>query len=189
MLKHLTLLTLYCFTSACDGNSSTNSASNTEPVQCPGFSRILGGTFTRTDSTLIWTMELESMPSELTFNRAVVPDNMLDYAWQIDVNADNAGIADLMVSAQHFKEPGKPEKTSNDIVGMIDHDLMKIDVAANQANSIGSFDVTLEGNQFTFSLPIATATELETVTSSAQSTWISMYRYGAVAEFCIDTWP
>lgn len=186
MFKRIALLTSLLCTclSACGGNADSNAT-----YQCPGFTRIVNGTFTRSDKILTWTMELESMPSEFTFNRAAVPDGMLDYAWQINVNADSIGLPELLVTVEHAKSPGESEVTSQDVLAKTQHQLWRIDTAANQARSVAQLDVTLDGKVFTFNVPGDAAPELATVTSPSQSVWQTMYRYGGVTEVCKDTWP
>ena len=40
---------------------------------------------------LWWTLEVEEIPAELTFNQADVPGNFLEYRWAVDIDSDRDG--------------------------------------------------------------------------------------------------
>ena len=138
-------------------------------------------------SHLTWTFELESMPTELILNRAAVPDNYVDYCWQINVDTNSDGRYEGDLSIMHVKEPGAAETKTSDILGSTDHQIWKY--SGDTAQAIGTFEAGIKGNAFTFDVDDTTVTDFASVTSASQSSWVLAYRYGGFADVCTDKWP
>jgi len=127
------------------------------------------------------------MPSEFTFNRTAVLDNQIEYAWEADVDTNSNGQSELKLGIFHFKFPGSTETKSNDVIGFTQHTLWRVqnDISA----SIGTVDVSLAGNTFTFAVDGSLAPELSDVTSVDQSIWKTYYRFDGGTQVCMDEWP
>jgi len=175
---------LALFSHSCGGKPPSGGSDD-----CPGFSKIVSGGFSRVGDHLTWTLELESMPAELVLNRAAVPDNMVDYGWQINVDADVDGIYEVYMSIAHYKMPGAPETRSSDILGNTNHDIFKYSSDADTALPLGTFQAGIEGNAFTFDIDITQISSFSSVASASQSQWTVAYRYGALTRVCTDRWP
>jgi hypothetical protein len=167
---------------ACGGSANSHSA-----MDCPGFSRIVSGGFTRSDTLLTWTVEVESIPSTWTVNRAAVPNNLLEYAWQVNIDSNSDGLYDMAAAIMHFKTSSISEYASRDIIASTQHNLWRR--SGTQMALIGSLDATLDGNVFTLSSSSDAAPELATLSSPEQCQWVTMYLYGSASDACKDTWP
>ena len=167
----------------CGGGESESNG----PAECPGFSRIVSGGFQRTADHLTWTFELESMPSELVLNRPAVPEGMIDYGYQINVDADGDGEYDHALSLAHDKHSGEAEATTTDILGSTDHDVLRF--SGNTGTVVGTFEAGISGNAFTFDLDVSSVPEFASVVSAEQCFWTLVYRFGGLADVCSDRWP
>src|SRR4051812_18009788 len=87
---------------------------------CPKFAHIAAVDFGRTGETLWWTLRVEELPKELTFNQVDVPANFLEYRWAVELDSDRDGAADLRVSIDHFVESGGLPITTADILSETD---------------------------------------------------------------------
>jgi hypothetical protein len=173
---------------ACIGLSAVGCGNkSTATTTCPGFSRIVSGSFARSGHHLKWTYELESIPTELNLNRPAVPDGMVDYGWQINVDVDSDGQYDHDLSIMHYKEPGAVESDTPDILGSTEHKIWKF--SGDTAQSIGTFQAGISGNAFTFDVDDTAVPDLTSVTTVSQSYWTLAYRYGGQIEVCTDKWP
>lgn len=153
---------------------------------CPGFSDVVGGTFAREPGKLVWTLEVASMPAELTMNREEVPDFVLEFGWGVDIDTNGDGERDWEVAAQHFKMPGL-ERITNDPLTVTQEGLWRV-VGAGASLS-GLVDARLDGTTFTFELDESEDPDLVNITSESQSTWTTFYLPGdSVLDQCKDTY-
>jgi hypothetical protein len=143
---------------------------------CPSFVHIVGGEFARTGNMLSWTLQLEELPAELTFNQAAVPSFFLEYRWAVDLDSDLDGSVDLRVALEHFAESGAAPVTTAILSGT-SKDLLEVQGAV--ASTVGTFTATVDTNTFTFETPATAAPGLANVSARGQSTWTTSYRWGA----------
>jgi len=143
---------------------------------CPDFATITGGTFTRTGTDLVWTLDVAAI-STVTFNQATVPDNVLEYRWGIDLDSNGDGSTDLRVAATHFKPPAAAEVTTADVLSQTQEDVWQV-MSNGAASAVGNVTVTLAGNRFTFATNDREDAALAAVTDVAQSTWKTNYFEG-----------
>jgi hypothetical protein len=149
-----------------------------EPV-CPPFVHIVAGDFARSGNTLLWTLEVQEIPDELTFNQRDVPANFLEYRWAVDIDSDRDGAVDLRASIEHFAEMGGTPVVA-DILSQTDHNLLE--VMGGLATVVGTVDATIAGNTFRLQTTTSAAAGLSSVTERGQSTWTTSYRSGAELE-------
>jgi len=157
---------------------------------CPPFAHIVGGDFGRTGDMLWWTLQVEALPATLTFNEAAVPANFLEYRWAIDIDSDLNGAVDLRAAIEHFVLLQAAPVTTADILSQTNQDLLQVsgDLATNVGTFAASVDPTT--NTFRFDMTTAAAAGLSGVTDRGQSTWKTVYRFGAeVDDQCDDQWP
>jgi Tfp pilus assembly PilM family ATPase len=156
---------------------------------CPPFTHIVGGDFGRTGQTLWWTMQVEQLPDMITFNEPAVPANFLEYRWAIDVDSDRDGAADLRAAIEHFAATNGMPMTTSDILSGTSADLWQVMGAV--ASTVGSITASVDPstNTFRFETTTAAAPGLVNVSDRAQSTWTTVYRFGAdVEDQCEETW-
>jgi hypothetical protein len=147
---------------------------------CPKFAHIVTGDFGRTGDMMWWTLEVEEIPSELTFNQADVPGNFLEYRWAVDVDSDRNGAVDLRASVEHFAMVAGGQVTTPDILSQTNHNLLE--VRGGVAEVVGTIDASISGNTFRFETTTAASAGLAAVTDPGQSTWTTSYRFGAELE-------
>ena len=150
---------------------------------CPKFAHVVGGDFGRNGDTAWWTLQVEELPAELTFNQRDVPAGFLEYRWAVDLDSDRDGAADLRVSIDHFAVMnGVPVTVSaTDLLSQTNENLRE--VMGGEATVIGSISGSLAPpNTFMFQTPVAAAPGLAAITDRAQSTWLTVYRSGAALE-------
>jgi hypothetical protein len=147
---------------------------------CPKFAHIVAGDFGRNSDTLWWTLEVEEIPAELTFNQADVPGNFLEYRWAVDVDSDRDGAVDQRVSVEHFALVAGAQVTTADILSQTNHNLLE--VMGGLATVVGTIDASISGNTFRFEAATAVSPGLAAVTDAGQSTWTTSYRFGAELE-------
>lgn len=147
---------------------------------CPKFAHIVAGDFGRTGDMLWWTLEVEEIPSELTFNQADVPGNFLEYRWAVDVDSDRNGAVDLRASVEHFAMVAGGPVTTTDILSQTNHNLLE--VTGGLATVVGTIDASISDNTFRFETTTAASAGLAAVTDPGQSTWTTSYRFGAELE-------
>ena len=148
---------------------------------CPKFAHIVGVDFGRAGETLWWTLRVEQLPKELTFNQIDVPATFLEYRWAVDLDSDRDGAIDLRVSIDHFAESGELPITTADILSQTAENIRA--VMDGMATVIGPIEGSLEPNStFRFETTTAAAPGLATVTDRDQSTWLTLYRFGAAPE-------
>jgi hypothetical protein len=147
---------------------------------CPKFAHIVGGDFGRTGDMMWWTLEVEEIPDELTFNQADVPGNFLEYRWAVDVDADRNGAVDLRASVEHFAMVAGAQVVTTDILSQTNHNLLE--VMGGLAVVVGTIDASITGNIFRFETTTAASADLAAVTDPGQSTWTTSYRFGAELE-------
>jgi hypothetical protein len=150
-------------------------------ADCPKFTHVVDGDFGRTGDTLWWTLQVEELPAELTFNQADVPGNFLEYRWAVDVDSDRDGAVDLRVSIDHFAVLNGVPVTSADILGQTNHHLLEVTGAL--ASDAASIDASISAaGTFRFETTTAASARLAAVTGREQSTWTTVYRFGAAPE-------
>jgi hypothetical protein len=153
-------------------------------ADCPKFTHVVAGDFGRTAETLWWTLKVEELPAQMTFNQADVPGNFLEYRWAVDVDSDRDGAVDLRVSVDHFAIlNGVPVTTvtTPEILAQTNHHLLE--VTGGLSSNIASIDASFsDASTFRFETTTAASAHLEGVTGREQSTWRTVYRYGAAPE-------
>jgi len=155
-------------------------AAGCQGEECPKFSHIVAGDFGRTGDMLWWTLEVEEIPAEMTFNQADVPGNFLEYRWAVDVDSDRDGAVDLRASIEHFAMLAGTQVTTVDILSQTNHNLLE--VMGGLALVVGTIDASITGNTFRFETTTAASAGLATVTDPGQATWTTSYRFGAELE-------
>jgi len=122
----------------------------------------------------------------ITFDKATVPDSVLEYRWGIDLDSNRDGVTDLRVAVTHFKRSAAPVTTA-DVIGQTQQDLWGV-ASSGGAIAIGDVDVTLAANRFTFTTNDREDAALAGVTDAAQSTWLTSYFEGPnLDDACSDT--
>lgn len=153
---------------------------------CPPFARIAAGDFGKTGDRLWWTLEVEQMPAELTFDQAEVHANLLEYRWAVDIDANKDGQTDLSAAVTHYRRSNVPETTTADILSATQQDLWSVTGALSSTS--GNVDVTLTGNVFRFEVDVAEDAGLAQVTARAQSTWTTYHQFGpGLTDRCEDS--
>jgi len=150
---------------------------------CPKFAHIVGGDFGRSGDVAWWTLQVEELPAELTFNQHDVPAGFLEYRWAVDLDSDRDGAADLRVSIDHFAVMNGVPVTvaATDLLSQTNENLRE--VTGGVATVLSSISGSLvPPNTFMFQTPVAAAPGLAAITDRAQSTWLTVYRSGAAPE-------
>jgi hypothetical protein len=149
---------------------------------CPKFAHLVAGDFGRAGDRLWWTLEVEQIAEELTFNQPDVPAGFLEYRWAVDLDSDRDGAIDLRVSIDHFAVMnGVPVTVSaTNLLSQTNENLRE--VMDGVATVVGPIDGSLVANTFRFETTTAAAPGLAAVTDRAQSTWLTAYRWGAAPE-------
>jgi hypothetical protein len=147
---------------------------------CPDYMRISSGTFTRIGPKLKWTLEVVGIPPELTFNRASVPSDVMEYSWAVDVDPDRDGKRNWQVAVSHFKVNGSTEVTTADILPQTQKDLWQ--VKDNLMTSVATADVTLTDNTFTMIVDEGAGDDLVNVVDPTQSVWNTFHVFGASSD-------
>ena len=83
-------------------------------VTCEPFVHIVAGDFGRTADTLWWTLEVEEIPDELTFNALTVPPGFLEYRWAVDIDSDRNGAVDLRASVEPLRDARRGRRSTTD---------------------------------------------------------------------------
>ena len=146
-----------------------------DPI-CPSFVNIVAGGFGQTGDTLWWTLQVEELPTELTFNQEAVPADFLEYRWAIDIDSDRNGSVDLRAAIEHFAVMSAAPVTAG-ILSETSKDLLAVN--GGLASTVGTFTASIDGNTFRFETTSAAAPGLASVTDRGQSTWTTSYRWGA----------
>jgi hypothetical protein len=146
---------------------------------CPPYANIVAGGFGRTGDTLWWTLQVEDLPAELTFNQEAVPADFLEYRWAVDIDSDRNGAVDLRAAIEHFAVMGAAPVTTG-ILSATSDDLLE--VMGGLASTVGTFTASIDANTFRFETTAAAAPGLASVTDRAQTTWTTSYRWGADPE-------
>jgi hypothetical protein len=148
---------------------------------CPKFTHIVARDFGRDGDTLWWTLKVQELPAQLTFNQADVPGNFLEYRWAIDVDSDRDGAVDVRASVDHFAVLNGVPVTSADILSHTNHHLLE--VTDGLGLDVASIDASFsDASTFRFQTTTAASARLAAVTAAEQSTWTTVYRYGAAPE-------
>jgi hypothetical protein len=165
------------------GCGSSSTGDDGPDGECPDFTRIAGGTFARTPATLTWTLEVEGLPTALTFDRTGLPSFALEYSWGIEIDSNVDGETDWEVSAKHFRTAG-PERIG-DALSNTQQDLWRIDGPAGTI--AGSVDASVSGATFTFTVEASEDPDLANVTDASQSAWTTFHQFGpALGDRCED---
>jgi hypothetical protein len=150
---------------------------------CPQFTHIVAGDFGRTGDMLWWTLKVEALPAKMTFNQPDVPGSFLEYRWAVDVDSDRDGAVDVRASVDHFAVlNGVPVTTATipDILSQTNHHL--IEVTNGLGLDVASISASVSDSTFRFETTTAASARLAAVTGREQSTWTTVYRYGAAPE-------
>jgi hypothetical protein len=154
---------------------------------CPEYMQISNGTFSKTPTTLTWTLEVVALPATLTFNQADVPTNYREYQWGVEIDTDHNGEPNFEVSATHSRQNGAAEIVTGDILSVTQEDLWTVQGNAEFAS--GDITASLSGNTFTFSVLVSEDPGLADVTDVGQSTWITSSVSGSgLSDQCTDSW-
>ncbi len=151
---------------------------------CPDFTKIEGGSFSRTADTLTWTLEVAAIPAELTFDQADVPAFVEEYKWGVDIDAEGDGTYELAVLANHFKMEG-PERVVTDIPSAAQTALWRVEGPASTI--VGGATTTISGNTFTFVVLEAEDAGLVTVQPTSKFVWRTAYQHGGLDDRCEDS--
>jgi hypothetical protein len=165
---------------ACGGGGSAST--------CPPFANVVAGDFGATADRLWWTLEVQEMPAELTFDQADVHDFVEEYLWGVDIDADEDGQTDLQAAVTHYREAGKTEVkvAPAALLTVAQADLWSVQGAAS--STVGDVDVTLTGNTFRFEVAMTEEPRLAQVKRRQQSTWRTRHQYGpTLFDSCEDT--
>jgi hypothetical protein len=146
---------------------------------CPPFAHIVGVGFARTGDMLSWTLEVEELPAQLTFNQSAVPAYFLEYRWAVDLDSDLDGSVDMRVALEHFAVSGAAPVTAG-ILSQTSRDLLE--VQGPVASTVGTFTATIDTNTLTFETTTTESAGLSSVSARGQSTWTTSYRWGADPE-------
>jgi hypothetical protein len=156
--------------------------------RCPSFAHIVSGDFGRTGEMLWWTLQVEEIPAELTFNQPAVPANFLEYRWAVDLDTDRDGAVNLRLAIQHFAVSGAAPVTTANILSQTDTYILE--VMGPAASSVGTFAASIADNTFRFDTTTSAAAGLANVTDRGQSAWRTSYRSGAdLEDQCDEQWP
>jgi hypothetical protein len=149
---------------------------------CPPFTSIVGVGFGREGDALWWTLEVEEIPAEMTFNQPDVPADFLEYRWAVDIDSDRNGSIDLRAAIEHSPLTGADPVTvpGADILSQTQERLRV--VMGGVSTVAAPITASLTGATFRFETTTAGAAGLGTVTESGQSTWTTSYRWGAHPE-------
>ncbi|MBS1120255.1 MAG: hypothetical protein H6Q90_2483 [Deltaproteobacteria bacterium] len=148
--------------------------------RCTDYMTITNGAFVRIGPKLKWTLEVVAIPPELTFNRAAVPDGVVEYLWAIDLDPDQDGHRDWQVAVSHFKGAAGAEVTTGDLLSETQEELLAVEGAVSTVT--GSVDVTLVNSTFTLLLDESAGPDLPGVINPAQSSWTTLERFGATTD-------
>ncbi len=152
---------------------------------CPDFTQIQGGTFSRTADALTWTLQVASIPAELTFDQADVPTFVEEYKWGVDIDANGDGTYELQVMTNHYKVQG-PERVVTDIVTASQTALWRVEGAVGTI--IGGATATISDNTFTFVvLEMEDASLMGVQPSTSRFVWRTGYQYGPIGDRCEDS--
>ena len=149
---------------------------------CPPFARIVAGEFGRAGDMLWWTLEVEEIPAEMTFNQPDVPADFLEYRWAVDIDSDRDGVVDLRAAIEHSPMIGAQPVTipGADILSLTEERLRV--VMGGVSTVAGPIAASLTGPTFRFETTTTGAAGLAAVTDAGQSAWTSSYRWGAHPE-------
>lgn len=167
-------LVLLC---GCDPEGDGGGGGGSGTLECPAFAQITGGTFTRTAEKLEWTLTVKDLPAELTFNKTGFPQDVLEYQWGVHVDAASDGEEDYLVAVSRY---AYGDEVTGDILTHTQHDLWSVDGALG--STIGSVDVTITGDTFTFTLDATEDAGLAEITESSGHRFETFY-----AESATDT--
>jgi hypothetical protein len=150
--------------------------------ECPPFSSIVGVGFGREGDMLWWTLQVEEIPAELTFNQPEVPADYLEYRWAVDIDSDRDGAVDLRAAIEHSAMAGTGPVTvpGADILSQTDERLRV--VMGGVSTVAGPITASLSGATFRFETAAVGAAGLDAVTDRGQSTWTTTYRWSAHPE-------
>jgi len=147
---------------------------------CPKFAHIVGGDFGRDGDMLWWTLQVEQLPPELTFNQSDVPADFLEYRWAVDIDSDRNGAVDLRASISHAAVSGAKPITTPDILAQTNERLFE--VMGGLAVEVASISASITDSTFRLETTTAAAAGLAGVSDRGQSTWTTVYRWGAAPE-------
>ena len=170
------------FAACAVGVAATGAGCLGDSDACPPFAHIVAADFGREGDELWWTLEVEEIPAELTFNQPDVPADFLEYRWAVDIDSDRNGVVDLRAAIEHSPLMGAGSVTvaGADILSQTEE---RLRVVMNGLSTVaGPITASLTGATFRLATPTAGAAGLAAVTDRAQSTWTTSYRWGAHPE-------
>ena len=152
-----------------DGSATMpgQSASDDVSHELAGHIEIRGVTTALEGETLTVTFQLRDVPETLTFDRTGVPENALEYSWEVSIDVDNdpetgAGGFDYMLSAGYFVPPlVKDSNTEARITepGFVTAGILGLDGEGNRVRAEADIEVSAEANTITLSGEIPGITE------------------------------
>lgn len=124
-----------------------------------------GGSSTPTDSVVV-TIELDSIPSSITYNKTTTLDWHAEYSWgaTFDINGDGAiNAGDVVLQILHFKSAGSVEQT-----GTIDDFSAKLWIYTSDTSttSIANISKQVSGNTITLTADKSLHSSLSSITAS-----------------------
>ena len=152
-----------------DGSAAMPGQSVSDDVshELVGHIDIRNVTTTVDGEILTVTFLLRDVPETLTFDRTGVPENALEYSWEVAIDVDNdpgtgAGGFDYMLSASYFVHPlSRDSNTVAQITqpGFVEVSIWGLDREGNRVLAEGSIEVSVEENTITLSGEIPGITE------------------------------
>ena len=152
-----------------DGSAAMPGQSVSDDVshELVGHIDIRNVTTTVDGEILTVTFLLRDVPETLTFDRTGVPENALEYSWEVAIDVDNdpgtgAGGFDYMLSASYFVPPlARDSDTVAQITqpGFVEVSIWGLDREGNRVLAEGSIEVSVEENRITLSGEIPGITE------------------------------
>ena len=157
------------FQGSSDGSEVTPGQSVSEDVshELVGHIDIRGVTTTVDGETLTVTFQLRDVPETFTFDRTGVPENALEYSWEVFVDIDSdpetgAGGFEYTLSAGYFVHPlVQDSNTAAKITepGFVTAGILGLDGEGNRVLAKADIEVSAEENTITLSGEIPGITE------------------------------
>ncbi|MGL1887232.1 MAG: hypothetical protein OCD76_12030 [Reichenbachiella sp.] len=113
------------------------------------------------------SISVSNLPQKLTFNHSTLPDNVLNYKWEVSFDVDNDGIestGDFSLSVSKFKFPGQVQEDL-EILSTTQVSIFEI-VEGGSGSNIGDAIGTISGNSFKLYASKLSNSSIEKVQSS-----------------------
>lgn len=165
-------------TAGCDSDGDGGGGSG-GAASCPPFTKITGKSFAAEADTLTWTLTVEELPSELPFNRAEVPLDVLEYQWAVGIDPEGDGTEDYRVAVTNYAHD---EAVTGDILSNTQHDLYEVTETTGLV--VGDIAATISGTTFTFALDLTENPGLPAIGGTSGHRFLTQYYTGT--EICGD---